>query len=217
MMRPKSEIPTKPNVRRASVPELRIMADPLSVRGDDAAWLLEALAAGDETLIEEILAALTPRVRRWLVGLLGPRADIDDATQDALIGIASAISRYRGDAKLTTFAHRITVRTAYRYFDRADPEELDHALVSDELDPEERAIQREALRRVHRLASKLSAKRRAVFALCAVDGLSAAEAAEVLEIPIATVRTRLHHARAEIGRMAATDPFLGPLVRGEST
>ncbi len=215
-MRRDSNGATKPNLRRASVPELRILADPLSVRGEDAVWLVDALRTGDETLIEEILAALTPRVRRWLVGLLGPRADIDDATQDALIQIASAISRYRGDSKLTTFAHRITVRTAYRYFDRKDPTEPDHVLVSDDIDPEERTIQREALRRVHRLAGKLSPKRRAVFALCAVDGMSAAEAAEVLEIPIATVRTRLHHARAEIGRMAANDPFLGPLIRGES-
>ena len=45
----------------------------------------------------DALVALLPKVRRWLHRLLGPGAALDDVTQDALIEIARALPRFRGE------------------------------------------------------------------------------------------------------------------------
>jgi RNA polymerase sigma-70 factor (ECF subfamily) len=64
--------------------------------------------------------------------------------------------------------------------------------------PEREASNNEELSSVARALKTLSAKKRAVFVLVELEGLSAEEAARVLEIPAPTVRTRLFHARREL-------------------
>jgi RNA polymerase sigma-70 factor (ECF subfamily) len=56
----------------------------------------------------------------------------------------------------------------------------------------------EMTRRLQRAIDKLSDKKREVFVLITVEGLSGQDAAEVLNIPVNTVWTRLHHARLEL-------------------
>jgi RNA polymerase sigma-70 factor (ECF subfamily) len=172
-----------------------------------------ALARGDEA----VLRALLPHTRRWLHRLLGPRADLDDATQDALLALLDALPRFRRESRLTTYAHRIVLRTAYRYFrKRAREESL--ALVPpplDTIDPESRAMDREALRRLYRALGKLPEKRRVAFVLCCVEGLEPQEAAELEGITAVAMRSRLHHAREEIARLLGADPYVSALLRGK--
>ena len=58
---------------------------------DPIRYDLDALRDGDPGETERVLRALLPHCRRWLGRLLGPRADLDDATQDALIANLSAL------------------------------------------------------------------------------------------------------------------------------
>ena len=174
---------------------------------------LDAVRSGDARAIEEVLRELLPRVRGWLHRLLGPRSDLDDATQDALSELASALPRFEGRASFATLAHRITVRTAYRYFRRAQETSL--SLVAppvDELDPESRAMQREALARLYRCLDRLPEKRRVAFVLCCVEGLSPSEAAEIEGTSGVTMRSRLMHARAEVARRLSSDPYVAALI-----
>jgi RNA polymerase sigma-70 factor, ECF subfamily len=166
--------------------------------------------------LERTLSALAGPVRRWLLGILGPRADLDDATQDALIELARALPSFRGEAKLTTFAYRITIRVAYRYFERRQHAQVDDRLPSQEADPEDRAMHRHALARIHRLMTRLHPNQRVVFALCALEGMTDIEAAEALELSPTAVRSRLHRARTEIARLVAHDEVLAPLARRRS-
>jgi RNA polymerase sigma-70 factor (ECF subfamily) len=55
--------------------------------------------------------------------------------------------------------------------------------------------------RVHQLLAKMSKKKREVFVLREVEQLSGEEVAEILNIPTATVRTRLFHARRDFARL----------------
>jgi len=176
---------------------------------------LDALRAGDAAALSSVLAELLPRVRAWLHRLLGPRADLDDATQEALTELALALPRFAGDSALSTYAHRITVRTAYRFFGRVaeTPLELVPPAV-EELDPESRAMAREALRRLYRALRRLPPNRRVAFVLCAIEGMAPAEAALVEGVSATAMRSRLMHARAELERMLAHDPYVGALVRG---
>ena len=72
----------------------------------------EAIEHGQS--VEDTLVVLLPKVRGWMHRILGPGAALDDAVQDALIAIAQALPRFRGDASVETFAYRITVRVSYK-------------------------------------------------------------------------------------------------------
>lgn len=188
---------------------------------DPRAVDLGALRRGDADALEVALRTLMPHVRRWLHRLLGPRPDLDDATQDALLALATALPRFRGDAKLTTFAHRITLRTAYRYF-RQRERDTQLTVVpppADTIDPESRAMDREALRRLYRCLERLPRKRRVAFVLCCIEGFTPAEAAQIAGTTSLAMRSRLSHARAEVARRLDADPYIAALAarqgRGE--
>jgi len=176
---------------------------------------LEALQANDPAAIRTALKVLMPDVRRWLQRLLGPRPDLDDATQDALIALADALPRFEGRSSVRTFAHRITVRTAYRYFGKRKRAETLQLVPPppDEIDPESRAMNREALRRLYRCLERIPKKRRMAFLLVCVEGMSPSEAAAVEGCTPNAMRTRLSHARAEIARRLDADPYMKTLAQ----
>lgn len=164
---------------------------PVLVRVDDGAEL------------SRTLLALLPRVRGWLYRLLGPRASLDDATQEALIELAQALRSYEGRSSVETFAHRITLRVAYRHFKRPRPEiPFDpETSVSSLPSPDVALSDRQGLDRLYRCIDKLPEKRRTAFVLCAIEGLSPQEAAELVGTSPGSMRSRLLHAREELARL----------------
>ena len=164
------------------------------------------------------LAELLPRVRAQLARLLGPGADLDDATQEALLAVYRSLDQFEGRARLTTFVHTITARVAYRYLERRRqqrgvvvPLELAPPPL-DEVDPESAAIAREVLRRLYRCLDRLPDNRRIAFLLVAVEGLAPEEAAEVEGCTVGALRSRLMHARREIARRMGNDPYASALL-----
>lgn len=73
---------------------------------------------GDDRALEQTLTELVPAVRRWTYRILGPGPELDDAVQEALIELASALERYEGRAAVTTFAYPVVIRTVYRHLRR---------------------------------------------------------------------------------------------------
>jgi RNA polymerase sigma factor (sigma-70 family) len=181
-------------------------------------WLvIERLRARDGRLIERVLRELLPPVRRWAFRLLGPHRDLEDAVQEALSEIASALHRFEGRSSLLTLAHTITLRTAYRFFRR--PGELDGSVVelageleSEADDPERRALAREMIVRLYACLERLPAQRRAAFVLCAIEGMSPNEAAPIAGCSALAMRSRLHHAKNDLDRAMGADEVLAPLV-----
>ncbi len=161
--------------------------------------LAERLRAGDTAWIERVLRELVPEVRRWMFRLLGPgHFELEDATQDALAEIASALHRFQGRSSVSTLAHRITVRTAYRYYGRGKPHVVRGREIVDELDPERDASARESLARLFVHLDRLVSSRRTAFVLCAIEGLLPHEAAEVMGTSSNAVRSLLCRAREQI-------------------
>lgn len=174
--------------------------------------LLEELAARlrarDDALVDRVLRELVPEVRRWMLRQLGPRPDLDDAVQDSLSAIAAALHRFEGRSSLATLAHRITLRTSYRYYRRLRPVELVEPMIASGDDPEARVRARRALARLHRALGHLPERRRAAFVLCAVEGLEPAEAAEVLGVSGNAMRSLLCRARQQLEELLAGDDEL---------
>ena len=177
---------------------------------------MRPIAAGSDAT-HDTLRALLPHVRRWLARMLGRSPDLDDATQDALTEIARFLPRFEGRSKLETAAHKITVRVAYRYF--RSHKEVALEAVPEPIDPEvaadERLLAREALGRLQRALRRLPAKRRLAFALCAIEGLTPSEAAELAGTTAVAMRCRLVWARRELARLLDHDPYLAPYLHRE--
>lgn len=166
--------------------------------------------AGDPDAVRDTLRALLPHVRRWLVRLLGRTPDLDDATQEALTELARFLPRFEGRSKLETAAHKITVRVAYRYFGQTKELALESVpeLPDPAADIDARILAREALARLQRCLRRLPAKRRVAFVLCAIEGCTPTEAAELAGTTAVAMRCRLIWARREIARMLEHDPYL---------
>ncbi len=132
----------------------------------------------------------------------------DDAVQEAFVDVLGGIAGFRGESRLSTWLFRITVRAAARVASRTRgrAEVLPEDLATSDSGPSDAAEQRDAAVRVLRAIAKLSTAQRAVVALLALDGVSQAEAAEVLGLPVGTVYSRLHEARSQLrATLAAPD------------
>lgn len=171
---------------------------------------LARVRAGDPDALRDVLRELLPHVRRWLVRLLGRTADLDDATQEALTDLARFLPRFEGRSTLETAARKITVRVAYRYFGATNEVALESVpeLADPSAGPHARLAAREALARLQRCLRRLPARRRTAFVLCAIEGMTPSEAAEVAGTTALAMRCRLLWARREVARMLRRDPYL---------
>jgi RNA polymerase sigma-70 factor (ECF subfamily) len=141
-------------------------------------------------LLEEVISDHYKSVYRLALSLSGNAADAEDIAQDVFVAIMGALPGFRGDAKLSTWIYRITLRIATRWLARRGTvAELSVALPAcDQTIPVDLI---NALR-------KLSIDYRSVVLLVSVEGLSHEEAAEILGIPAGTVASRLHYARKQL-------------------
>jgi len=177
---------------------------------DDAA-LIAAARQGDSAAFARLFHRHADAVRTRITRLVGPVAERDDLVQKVFIAFYRGLPKYRGDARLSTYLHRVAVNTAYdhlrgrhRWADSAslpDGDALDGP-VSATLDDQVAA--RADLARMLSLLDHLSPKQRIAFVLVAVEGCSLAEAAALIGARVDTVKQRALHARRDLlARLAA--------------
>jgi RNA polymerase sigma-70 factor (ECF subfamily) len=143
-------------------------------------------------------------VRRAVVRLAGPRADVDDLVQDVFLIALERRESFEGRSASTTWLYGIAVRIVSTARRRARLRrflrlEAAHEPV-DRHTPATLFEHGEASRTVYRALDGLSEKRRTVFILYELEGLSGEEIAAVVGCPLKTVWTRLHHARKDFQR-----------------
>jgi RNA polymerase sigma factor (sigma-70 family) len=169
---------------------------------------------------EQVLRDLLADARRWIARYAGPRADLDDLVQEAMIELVVALERFRGDSSVRTYAHRVVLRTTARELTRRRATQKRIELVAEieredgAGDPERELSDRQAMARFYDALLALSEKRRNAFVLCAIERLPHDEAAAIEGVSVETLRARLKHARADLERVLVRDPLLGPYVGG---
>ncbi len=155
---------------------------------------------------EEAFAELVRDLRRQLFALClhitGSAHDADDALQETFLAMHKGLGSFRGDASLSTWAHRISIRAALRIRARRPaPVELDASIPAPRV--EDALLAAESGELLSAALQRLSAEHRIVLSLFAVEGLPQAQIAEILGLPEGTVWSRLHAARkrlaAELG------------------
>jgi RNA polymerase sigma-70 factor (ECF subfamily) len=154
-----------------------------------------AAGRGDRAALTELVSATSSTVWRTCAGLVD-RASADDLTQETYLCAVRSLATYRGESDptrwLLTIARRVCAdeigrrqkaRTtiarlrAERMVQSIDPGGLSH--LADALD-------------------RLRTERRDALVLTAVAGLSYAEAAQVCDCPVGTIRSRVARARADL-------------------
>ncbi len=165
---------------------------------DDLTELALAAARGDRVAMTAFVRRTQPEVWR-VCARLGDRAEADDLTQEVYLRALPALTRFRGDASARTWllqiarhvcadhVRRSTRRRALleRLVRRTTERDVVEAPRTGELDLDD-AIEH------------LGVERRDAFVLTQVAGLSYAEAAQVCEVPIGTIRSRVARARADL-------------------
>ena len=166
----------------------------------------------DESASAELERAFTEIVEQYsdlaysvAFRMLRNAEDAEDAVQEAYISAYKSLPNFKGQSKLSTWLYRIVVNACLMKIrkDKSRAKYLsekafDDALVYDwKNDPEEAAVNSELRSILESGLDLLSPDLRAALVLRDIQGLSTEEAAEVLEISIASLKSRLHRARIQ--------------------
>lgn len=159
--------------------------------------------------IRQALTTLLPRLRRFGVTLTGSRSDAEDLVQTTcervLLHSEQLQDRTRLDAWLYGIMRNLwTSELRKRRVRRHEGVEAADAVVGEDGDAVVEG--RMTLAAVRRAMDELPEEQRAVLMLVCVDGLSYRDAAQVMDIPLGTVMSRLSRARQELHQRLARGP-----------
>ena len=160
--------------------------------------LLAAHVAGDPDAFGELVRR--HRTRMWAVAVqtLHDPEEAADAVQDACLSAYRRAETYRGEARVTTWLHRVVVNAC---LDRARRSAVRPTVPLPEqppADPRDRLGERETQLEVGRALQALPPEQRAALVLVDLQGLPVAEAATVLQVPEGTVKSRCARGRARL-------------------
>ena len=179
----------------------------MTQRTDDAT-LVRLCRTGRPEVFGELVERHQDRLHAALTRFLGDAEEARDLLQDAFLNAYRKLDQFQGDSSFSTWVYRIAMNLAlsrrrkrkrlFGWWDRegsAPPDPADLRATSDPTTGLERA---ELETVVQRALSHLPADARAVVILRDLEGLGYDEIAEILGVPIGTVRSRLHRARGEL-------------------
>lgn len=185
--------------------------------------LAAALRAGEEAAYEALILRFEHPVFGVVSRLLEDPADAPDVVQDVFVKVFRNISQFRGDSSLKTWIYRIAVneaRNQQRWFGRHRGKEVGFdPLASDSLGigdwlpdpapgPYEEALDHEVQALVEEGLKRISGTYRTALVLREVEELSYEEIAEILEISLGTVKSRILRGREALRKelMALATP-----------
>jgi RNA polymerase sigma-70 factor, ECF subfamily len=183
----------------------------------DEAALIERCRADDRAAHDELYHRFRRQVAGNLYRVLGDRNDLEDLVQEVFVIAFRGLSRFRGDARLSTWLYRICVNVALgRIRTRKrrpaaigvadlDATSPDPSLTERPETPDRSLERRQDQERVYRALEHLAPKKRIVLYLHEIEGLDLKEIAYLVDSNPVTVRTRLFYARREFYRAIAGD------------
>jgi RNA polymerase sigma-70 factor (ECF subfamily) len=172
----------------------------------DDEGLVAAVRAGDRAAFGTLVERHQDRLYNALWRLGGCPEEARDAVQEAFVQAFLKLSAFRGDSKFATWLYRIGVNQALTAKRRRRPatslevrrdeqgwEPVDHGP-----DPSDQATAEENMTAVHQALEELDDSHRQVLVLREMEGQSYEAIAEILAIPIGTVRSRIFRARLQL-------------------
>lgn len=178
--------------------------------------LMQQAAAGQVGARRQVAERLFLRVRNTTYYIVHHRHDAEDVAQRTLVDILRYAASYRGESSLERWADRVAVRNALAFLKRRREREAQTLDVADRLpdtaEPHGRLERRELSRELARLLGRLTKQRRVVVVLRLIHQHSITEIADILGIPVNTVRDRLQVGRRELRKWISKDQRLRELT-----
>lgn len=178
--------------------------DPSSLSSTPDLDLAERHRYGDLRAFDEVYARYSGMVFNLCFRMAGRREEAEDLTQEIFLRIHRHLGRFDGRSSLKTWVYRVTLNYCRsklgrkKYPTAALAEESEEGgvhLVDGRRDPESRAMAESAARQVGEALRQLKPKFREAVVLRDIEGLSYEEIAEVLQVRIGTVRSRIARGR----------------------
>jgi len=168
--------------------------------------LIKQTLSGNRDAFGELVTKYQVRLYNTMIQVVGNAEDAHDVTQDAFMQAFLRLDTFRFSSKFYTWLYRIAfnvaigMRRRYRTHRMLDSiqQEINERLVDHEKRPEEHLISQENIKTVRNAIENLDHDFRSVVVLRELEDFSYEEIAEILDVPIGTVRSRLHRARVII-------------------
>ena len=169
--------------------------------------LIRRFLTGDTDAFTLLVERHRQRVYNLCLRLLGDADDAADAAQDAFVSVLTKLDRFRGEAAFTTWLHRIAVNACYDLTRRrrrqpmlrlaGDGDATDEDTGPPVADPaDELAGTRDVVAALRVIPEEF----RTAVVLADLQDLPYEEIAKVLDVPIGTVKSRVHRGRIALAR-----------------
>jgi RNA polymerase sigma-70 factor, ECF subfamily len=172
---------------------------------------------GRERAYRELIGRYQRPVFSLIYRLVRDREKAEDLAQDTFIKVLNAIERYDPKYKFSSWIFKIAHNTALDQLRRKEPETLSidgspHARTAAEVEsstitpesgdetPEQYALNRELGTEIEQAIGTLRSEYRTAILLCHVEGRPYEEIAEIMAVPLGTVKTYIHRGRKELMR-----------------
>jgi RNA polymerase sigma-70 factor, ECF subfamily len=167
--------------------------------------LLSRIAGGDQGALAEFYRRHGQVVLAQIVLLVGDRALAEEILQDTMLAVWRGAGSFRGDSRVRSWLISIARRQARDRMRRRQLRVVDDACLADQPSrdpgPDVVALDRAEAAEMGNAIRALTPAHREVLGLAFGAGLSLPEVAEVLQVPLGTVKSRLAAARAALGRV----------------
>lgn len=165
--------------------------------------LIAAARDGDDGAFKELVMRYEPVVAATVMGMLGNSPEAEDVGQETFIRFYRALGSFRGESSVKTYITRIAINQAINEIRRRQRRrKVFSSKPADELPdiPDKRSGDDDGpdSELIQQTIQKLDDDFRAVVVLRLIDGYSTAETAEILDIPIGTVLSRLSRAQKKL-------------------
>ena len=176
--------------------------------------LVARARAGDREAFEELVREHADRLHAVVLRICGDVHEAEEVTQETFLRAWRSLERFEGRSRFFTWLYRIGVNEAKRRLERGGRRPRTTSLedpaievADDRPGPDARAEAGDLQRALERAILDLPVKYRMPLVLRDVEGLSTAEAADIMDLAEAAFKSRLHRARLAVRE--AVEPFMG--------
>ncbi len=192
----------------------------MTVTRDEERAAIDRVLQGDTDAFEALVKANEKGVYNLALRMLGNAEDALDASQEAFFRAYRALASFRGDSKFSVWLYRLTsnvcldmLRKAGRYQQTSltgEDEEEELPIPDSRFDPQEALERAEVRRAVREGLQKLDPLFREALVLRDVNGLTYEEIAQVLDLELGTVKSRIFRARRRLAALLTADGNFSP-------
>jgi len=175
-----------------------------SYKAAEESQLVKAALDGDKNAFGEIVNRYQKMVARTVKSMLGDSVFAEDIGQEVFIKLYYSLSEFRGEAKLSTYIQKIAVNLTLNEIKRRKrffsmfSQKGNNEMYEFEIADHDTAERKEASELVNKALLAMDPKFRVIVMMRMLQGYSTKETAEILDLPLGTVLSRLSRAQEQL-------------------